>query len=95
MIWGIDHGVSFAVDDKLRTVLWQWRGHPIPASLVSDVDNWLRADDRAVGTPWRALSELLAPEEVEVLLRRGQQLVSDGRHPQPSPDWPAIPWPPF
>lgn len=93
-IWGIDHGVSFAVDDKLRTVLWQWRGHPIPPSLVSDVEDWLHRMTSGGGA-LGVLSELLAPEEIEVLLQRGQQLVADGRHPQPSPDWPAIPWPPF
>jgi hypothetical protein len=93
-IWGIDHGVSFAVDDKLRTVLWQWRGLPIPQPLVTDVENWLQEMTSGCGA-LGLLSELLAPEEIEVLLNRGRQLVIDGRHPQPSPDWPAIPWPPF
>lgn len=93
-IWGIDHGVSFAVDDKLRTVLWQWRGLPIPESLVKDIENWLQrmtSDGSAIGV----LSELLDDDEIEILLKRGRQLVGNGRHPQPSPDWPAIPWPPF
>ena len=30
-VWGIDHGVSFAVEDKLRTVLWGWAGEQVPA----------------------------------------------------------------
>ena len=93
-IWGIDHGVTFAVEDKLRTVLWQWRGAPIPASLLADLKGWL--ERVASGKPeMTALRELLAEEEVEVLLERGQRLFTEGRHPQPSPDWPAIPWPPF
>lgn len=94
MIWGIDHGVSFAVDDKLRTVLWQWRGHPIPEPLLTEIEEWLsvaRSDDGVVG----ALRPYLAPEEIDALLRRGRELVAVGLHPQPSPDWPAIPWPPF
>jgi hypothetical protein len=94
MIWGIDHGVTFAVEDKLRTVLWQWRGHPIPAPLVHDLDSWLRRWDDA-DPELRVLRELLADEEVAVLVERAQRLVDDRRHPQPSPDWPAIPWPPF
>jgi uncharacterized repeat protein (TIGR03843 family) len=93
-IWGIDHGVSFAVEDKLRTVLWQWRGHRIPEPLLEDLQNWLDSmapDGEAVGL----ISQFLDGDEIDTLLHRGRQLVNDGRHPQPSPDWPAIPWPPF
>jgi uncharacterized repeat protein (TIGR03843 family) len=93
-IWGIDHGVTFAVEDKLRTVLWQWRGHAIPAHLVQDLKTWLKRWGRK-DTELRVLHDLLAEEEVAMLVERAQRLVSDRRHPQPSPDWPAIPWPPF
>jgi hypothetical protein len=93
-IWGIDHGVTFAVEDKLRTVLWQWRGHPLPDPLVHDLKTWLQrweeADDEL-----DVLRELLADEEIAVLIERGRRIVDNRRHPQPSPDWPAIPWPPF
>jgi uncharacterized repeat protein (TIGR03843 family) len=93
-IWGIDHGVSFAVEAKLRTVLWQWRGHRIPEQLVTDLREWLgrvESGDAIV----TILGELLTREEIDRLLERGHQLVAQGRYPQPSPDWPAIPWPPF
>ena len=93
-IWGIDHGVTFAVEDKLRTVLWQWRGHPIPTALVHDLESWLQRWHQA-DPELQVLHELLADEEVAVLVERAQRLVNDRRHPQPSPDWPAIPWPPF
>ena len=93
-IWGIDHGVTFAVDDKLRTVLWQWRGLPIPDRLVDDLDRWLAqmaGDDPA----FIQLTELLMQEELGLLLERGRRLVDERRHPMPSPEWPPIPWPPF
>lgn len=93
-IWGIDHGVSFAVDDKLRTVLWQWRGEPIPEMLVTDLKDWL-GRLQTPGPEHDALGALLAEHEIAALVERAQRLVVDGRHPQPSPDWPAIPWPPF
>lgn len=93
-IWGIDHGVTFAVEDKLRTVLWQWRGHPLPDVLVHDLETWLKRWDQS-DDELDVLRELLADEEVAVLIERGRRLVDDRRHPQPSPDWPAIPWPPF
>lgn len=93
-IWGIDHGVSFAVDDKLRTVLWQWRGEQIPSRLVADLRDWLRRVE-SVEHELAPLRQLLSVEEVEVLVDRGRRLVVEAHHPQPSPDWPAIPWPPF
>ncbi len=93
-IWGIDHGVTFAVEGKLRTVLWQWRGHPIPDDLLADMRNWL--DDWNADAPWHAnLQDLLAPEEMDALRDRGELLIARMTHPEPSPDWPAIPWPPF
>jgi uncharacterized repeat protein (TIGR03843 family) len=93
-VWGIDHGVTFAVEDKLRTVLWQWRGSPIPQELLDDVDRWVSSWD-TTASPSRELSQLLSPEECTALRDRAAALLADGRHPQPSPDWPAIPWPPF
>lgn len=94
LVWGIDHGVTFAVEDKLRTVLWQWRGQRLPTELLDDLQRW-RADwDDA--PDWRtALGELLSVEECEALRSRADRLLETGMHPQPSPDWPAIPWPPF
>jgi uncharacterized repeat protein (TIGR03843 family) len=93
-IWGIDHGVTFAVEGKLRTVLWQWRGRPIPEDLLADVHTWL--DEWDSETPWHgSLRELLAPDELDALRERGHLLIEGGTHPEPSPDWPAIPWPPF
>ena len=93
-VWGIDHGVTFAVDDKLRTVLWQWRGEPIPPELLEDLRTWHDAWNDT--TPWcEELGVLLSPEECDVLRARAASLIGVGTHPQPSPDWPAIPWPPF
>jgi hypothetical protein len=93
-VWGIDHGVTFAVEDKLRTVLWQWRGQPIPEPLLDDVRVW--TESWQAGGAWRErLQELLAPDELQALLARAQRLLAERTHPVPSPDWPAIPWPPF
>ena len=93
-IWGIDHGVTFAQEPKLRTVLWQWRGEPIPDHLVTDLRRWL--SQLSVGAPSRSqLSTLLDESEIESLVARAEHLIESGVHPEPSPDWPAIPWPPF
>jgi uncharacterized repeat protein (TIGR03843 family) len=91
-VLGVDHGVCFSVEDKLRTLLWQWRGRRLPDEAV-EVLVRLRAQlDGALG---EALSEHLTVAEIAATTRRVERLLSTGRHPQPSSDWPAIPWPPF
>lgn len=89
--FGVDHGVSFHVDDKLRTVLWGWAGADLsPAERAA-----LEAFGSSEGS-WRAeISRLLAPAEVDALDARIDRLLRTGRLPQPSSEWPAIPWPPW
>jgi uncharacterized repeat protein (TIGR03843 family) len=92
-VYGVDHGVCFSVDDKLRTVLWGWRGRRLDEEELA-VLAALRAeiDGGALGA---TLDALLHPAEVDTTLRRVDRLISTRRFPQPSPDWPAVPWPPF
>lgn len=93
-VWGIDHGVTFAATSKLRTVLWQWRGLPIPPELISDLERWRREWDE--DAEWlRSLKALLSEAEVRALCSRADDLLRTRMHPEPSPDWPPIPWPPF
>ena len=91
-VFGIDHGVCFSVDDKLRTLLWQWRGDPLPDAARETLEE-LRADlDNALGA---ALRTLLDRREVRATTRRVDRLLREGTFPLPSGDWPAVPWPPF
>lgn len=91
-IYGIDHGVTFNVEDKLRTVLWQWAGDALTEEAI-EVLIALRADiDGALG---ERLTELLTTREVRRTRRRIDRLLSSAIHPEPSGDWPAVPWPPF
>jgi uncharacterized repeat protein (TIGR03843 family) len=91
-VYGVDHGVCFSIDEKLRTLLWQWRGRP----LADDAIETLQGLDRDLqGTLGTRLCELLTPAEVNATRRRVKRLLSTGRHPMPSDDWPPIPWPPF
>jgi hypothetical protein len=89
-IYGVDHGVTFHVEDKLRTLLWQWRGRRI-APEEREMLTRLRDD----ATLLNRLTELLTPNEVAAYDRRLERLLRTGVFPQPSGDWPAIPWPPF
>jgi hypothetical protein len=91
-IYGVDHGVCFSTDDKLRTILWQWRGTALPDDAL-DTLAALRIDlasDLGV-----QLKHLITPREVSATRRRIDRLLRDGRFPMPSDDWPAVPWPPF
>ncbi len=92
-IYGVDHGVCFSAEDKLRTVLWQWRGNPLPRDAVRVLVALEREIER--GRLGRRLRELLTTAEVEATWDRVRRLLQTGVHPQPSEDWPAIPWPPI
>ncbi len=93
-VWGVDHGLSFNVDDKLRTILWGWQGLPLPGDCL-DVLSALRTD-LADGEPLAAaMAELLSPPEVATTRRRVDALTSTRRFPRPDQSGPVIPWPPF
>jgi uncharacterized repeat protein (TIGR03843 family) len=91
-VQGVDHGICFSAEDKLRTLLWQWRGLPLPDEAV-EVLSHLRA--LLEGELGAALHALLTATEVAATTARVDRLLADRRFPEPSPDWPAIPWPPF
>jgi hypothetical protein len=90
----VDHGVTFAVQPKLRTILWAWEGQPFDEAERSALQA-LDAD-LARGAPLeRSLRELLAAREVAATRARVRELLAAGVFPGPNPDWPAVPWPPF
>jgi len=91
-VYGVDHGVTFHVEDKLRTVLWQWAGEPLPAEAIDALVDLRGTLDRDLGD---RLHELLTAREVRRTIRRVDDLLAIGRHPEPSGDWPAVPWPPM
>lgn len=89
-IFGCDHGVTFHVEDKLRTVLWQWRGHTFSEQEIAQLQRFIDDFEN-----WSDLiSELLTDEEKEITRQRVLDLLDSGKFPFPSEDWPAIPWPP-
>lgn len=92
--YGVDHGVCFHVDPKLRTVLWGWATLPLAdeeRAALAGLAARLAGDD-----PLRAaLDRLLDPDEVAALRDRCAALLEHGRMPLPSGEWPAIPWPAF
>ncbi|OWA04710.1 phosphatidylinositol kinase [Streptomyces sp. CS227] len=90
---GIDHGVTFHTEDKLRTLLWGWAGEPLPEESVAALGRLAAAlgEDAPLTT---RLAALITPAEVTVLRDRVAALLASGTHPVPGGEWPAIPWPP-
>jgi uncharacterized repeat protein (TIGR03843 family) len=91
-VYGVDHGVCFSVEEKLRTLLWRWRGKPLTEEAV-DVLSGLRA--QIEGDLGVFLAELLHPQEVAATIARVDRLLTSRHHPLPSDSWPPVPWPPF
>ncbi len=92
-LYAIDHGVTFHVEDKLRTLLWGWAGEPLPARGPHRAARTVRRSGR--GHPARRAARRAADRpETEALRKRVEALLATGRHPLPGGDWPAIPWPP-
>jgi uncharacterized repeat protein (TIGR03843 family) len=93
--YGVDHGVCFHVDPKLRTVLWGWAAQPLnddERTALASLTDELSASDGLLRT---ALDSRLTRGEVTALRARCEGLVASGRMPLPSGEWPAIPWPAF
>ncbi|MEV5878250.1 SCO1664 family protein [Streptomyces sp. NPDC052101] len=90
-LYGIDHGVTFNVENKLRTLLWGWAGEPLTAEAV-DVLTGLHG--ALTGPLGERMTALITPAEIDATRARVDALLSTGVHPEPNGEWPAIPWPP-
>jgi uncharacterized repeat protein (TIGR03843 family) len=91
-VHGIDHGVTFSVVPKLRTVLWGWRGEPLAEDELAGLERVRRALRADLGD---TLLDLLSRDELTATVERVDGLLAERRFPQPPVDWPAVPWPPF
>ncbi|MER7442735.1 SCO1664 family protein [Micromonospora avicenniae] len=91
-IYGVDHGVSFHVEEKLRTVLWGWAGRQLPPDAMEVLDVLAAQVTGALG---EELAEHLTISEIAELTSRIDRLRDGGRFPLPPEEWPAIPWPPI
>lgn len=87
-VFGCDHGVTFHVDPKLRTVIWQFAGQPFSKEEMALLNQTLEIAPEL-------LSDLITHAEIDALLVRVANLIAEAVFPHPSEDWPSIPWPPF
>lgn len=92
-LYAIDHGVTFNTENKLRTLLWGWAGEPLTPDAV-DVLTGLQKALGEQGALAARLSALITGAELDATRARVAVLLQTGKHPEPSGEWPAIPWPP-
>jgi len=85
-LWGIDHGLCFHRQPKLRTVIWDFAGELVPEQLLEDLEA-LAAD-----LP-DELGRLLDDAERSAVMDRISRLVDTGTFPEPLGDRPPYPWP--
>ncbi len=85
-LYAIDNGLSFHCEFKLRTVIWEWAGDPLPADLAADVARMI--DD---GLPAGA-ANLLTLLERDAVLARASALLSEACFPA-DPSGRRHPWP--
>lgn len=92
-LWAIDHGVCFNVEYKLRSVIWEFAGDPIPPDQMAALKAF--QEKLAVNTDQlRAqLNNLLNTQEVMALLHRLRHLIDQAIFPHPGPGR-HYPWPP-
>jgi hypothetical protein len=91
-LYGCDHGVTFHEEDKLRTVLWQWAGEKF---TDAETDLLHRAREIFLLSKREIIESLIEAEEIKATIARIDRALVAGSFPQPNPDWPAVPWPPF
>jgi hypothetical protein len=92
-IWGIDHGLTFHVQRKLRTVIWDYAGEPVDEGALQELARLLphlQSGTDGLGE----LDNLLHPREVQALGERIERMLEERCYPEPPP-WRPVPWPPL
>jgi hypothetical protein len=90
-LYGCDHGVTFHEEDKLRTVLWQWASMNLSDQEIEQ----LRTLRESLIREEESFTSLISTTEFKALLGRVDRLLAQKIFPEPSDEWPAVPWPPF
>lgn len=92
-LYGVDHGLCFHAETKLRTLLWGWGGSQLDADELEALAR-LR-DELSSGELGEQLAEHITEVELHATLRRTERMLRTGRFPQPAGHRHVVPWPPF
>lgn len=92
-IWGIDHGITFNAQHKLRTVIWDFADEPISETLMRDIER-LSCDLEDETNAYRLeMRKLLTRGEMNAFAARVRVTLKNGKYPVPGAG-PNYPWPP-
>ena len=93
-LWLIDHGICFHVEDKIRTVIWDFAGESIPKQYNDEMRAFLEKLNSSPDLVER-IGKLINSREIAALKARTTWLLERGRYPNPHPDRRPYPWPPI
>ena len=79
-LWSIDHGLTFHADTKIRTVIWDFCGEPIPKRLLKRLSA-LSQDLEDPHGLLQDIQEVIQPDEMAALRRRVEWVLSEGVFP--------------
>lgn len=82
-LWGIDHGLTFHVQPKLRTAFWHFAGSPLTAEETDDVKRLSRTLQRGLDPCAAQLADLISRTEMKALRDRIDRVVQMGAFPDP------------
>jgi hypothetical protein len=88
-LWGIDHGLTFHSQHKLRTVIWDYCGEPLPAELVTRLEEI--CEPPLEGEIRAELGEWVSRQEINAFYRRVEQVALTGVFPQLD-SYRSVPW---
>jgi uncharacterized repeat protein (TIGR03843 family) len=89
--WAVDHGLTFNLDDKLRTVIWEFAGDPLGDETIARLEE-VKAGLRDAAGLGGDLQTLLSPPEAAATLLRVETLLGEGTFPVPDSEY-RLPWP--
>jgi uncharacterized repeat protein (TIGR03843 family) len=93
-VWGIDHGLTFHPQNKLRTVIWEFANQPLPDTVVDDIERLCGLLEQETSDYKLAMASLLDEMEILALQKRVRQMLRAGKFPDPGRGGPNYPWPP-
>jgi uncharacterized repeat protein (TIGR03843 family) len=94
-LWLIDHGICFHVEDKLRTVVWDFSGGALPSELCSDVSKLIDPLKDENSPLTASLKDYLNAEEIRAIASRAERLIASRSFPNPHNSRRFQPWPPL
>jgi hypothetical protein len=90
-LWAVDHGLTFNLDDKLRTVIWEFAGDPLGSETIERLEE-VKVGLRDAAGLGGDLQTLLSPPEAAATLLRVETLLAEGTFPVPDSEY-RLPWP--